>query len=217
MAVITAQMVKEIREITSAGMLDCKKALTDADGVLDEAIKLLRERGLAKAAKKAGRIAAEGSVTSYIHGGRIGVLVEINTETDFVAKLEEFQGFSRDVAMQIAATNPRFVSRNEVSQAHIDEEKEVLRNQALNEGKPAQIVDKMVEGRIEKFYKEVCLLEQSFIRNPDITIQDYLNEKISKIGENISIRRFARFEVGEGIEKEESNFAEEVAKQIGGN
>jgi len=217
MAVITAQMVKEIREITSAGMLDCKKALTDADGNLDEAIKLLRERGLAKAAKKAGRIAAEGAVVSYIHGGRIGVLVEINSETDFVGKLDEFQSFARDVAMQIAATNPRFVSRTEVSQEHIEEEKSVLRNQALNEGKPAQIVDKMVEGRIEKFYKEVCLLEQTFIRNPDITIQDYLNEKISKIGENISIRRFARFEVGEGIEKEESNFAEEVAKQIGSN
>lgn len=217
MAAITAQMVKEIREITSAGMLDCKKALTDADGNLDEAIKLLRERGLAKAAKKAGRIAAEGAVVSYIHGGRIGVLVEINSETDFVGKLDEFQSFARDVAMQIAATNPRFVSRNEVSQEHIEEEKSVLRNQALNEGKPAQIVDKMVEGRIEKFYKEVCLLEQTFIRNPDITIQDYLNEKISKIGENISIRRFARFEVGEGIEKEESNFAEEVAKQIGSN
>jgi elongation factor Ts len=217
MAVITAQMVKEIREITSAGMLDCKKALTDADGNLDEAIKLLRERGLAKAAKKAGRIAAEGAVVSYIHGGRIGVLVEINSETDFVGKLDEFQSFARDVAMQIAATNPRFVSRLEVSQDHIEEEKSVLRNQALNEGKPAQIVDKMVEGRIEKFYKEVCLLEQTFIRNPDITIQDYLNEKISKIGENISIRRFARFEVGEGIEKEESNFAEEVAKQIGSN
>lgn len=217
MAAITAQMVKEIREITSAGMLDCKKALTDADGNLDEAIKLLRERGLAKAAKKAGRIAAEGAVVSYIHGGRIGVLVEINSETDFVGKLDEFQSFARDVAMQIAATNPRFVSRLEVSQDHIEEEKSVLRNQALNEGKPAQIVDKMVEGRIEKFYKEVCLLEQTFIRNPDITIQDYLNEKISKIGENISIRRFARFEVGEGIEKEESNFAEEVAKQIGSN
>lgn len=217
MAVITAQMVKEIREITSAGMLDCKKALTDADGNLDEAIKLLRERGLAKAAKKAGRIAAEGAVVSYIHGGRIGVLVEINTETDFVAKLDEFQEFARDVAMQIAASNPKFVSRTEVAQSHIDEEKEVLRNQALNEGKPAQIVDKMVEGRIEKFYKEVCLLEQSFIRNPDITIQDYLNEKIAKIGENISIRRFARFEVGEGIEKAEENFAEEVAKQIGNN
>jgi len=214
MAVITAQMVKEIRELTSAGMLDCKKALVDSDGNLDEAVKLLRERGLAKAAKKAGRIAAEGIVTSYIHGGRIGVLVEINSETDFVAKLDEFQEFARDVAMQIAASNPKFVGRDEVSAQLIEDEKEVLRNQALNEGKPEKIVDKMVEGRIEKYYKEVCLLEQSFIRNPDITIQDYLNEKISKIGENISIRRFARFEVGEGIEKVEENFAEEVARQI---
>lgn len=212
---VTAAAVKELRTITSAGMMDCKKALVETDGDMEAAIKLLREKGLAKAAKKAGRVAAEGIVVSYIHGGRIGVLVEINSETDFVAKNEEFQEFGRDVAMQIAASNPRFVRREEVSQEIIDAEKEVLANQARNEGKPEKIIEKMVEGRISKFYKENCLLEQVFVKNPDVTIQELLNEKIAKIGENLSIRRFARFEVGEGIEKKEENFAEEVAKQLG--
>lgn len=211
---VTAAMVKEIRQMTGAGMLDCKKALVETDGDLDAAVKFLREKGLAKAAKKAGRIAAEGIVTSYIHSGRIGVLVEINSETDFVAKNEEFQEFGRDVAMHIAAANPLFVKREEVPTAFIDKEKEVLRNQALNEGKPEKIVDKMVEGRVAKYYKEICLLEQPFVKNPDITIETLLQEKIAKIGENLSIRRFARFEVGEGIEKKEENFAEEVAKQL---
>jgi elongation factor Ts len=211
---VTAAMVKELRATTSAGMLDCKKALTETDGNMDAAVKLLREKGLAKAAKKAGRIAAEGIVATYIHSGRIGVLIEVNSETDFVSKNEEFQQFAKDVAMQVAASNPLYVSREEVPADAIEAEKEVLRNQALNEGKPAQIVDKMVEGRIAKYYKEVCLLEQPFIKNPDVTIQVLLNEKIAKIGENLSIRRFARFEVGEGIEKKEENFAEEVAKQL---
>lgn len=213
---ITAAMVKEIREITSAGMLDCKKALEETNGNMDEAIKYLREKGLAKAAKKSDRVAAEGIVSSYIHSGRVGVLVEINSETDFVAKNAEFQEFAKDVAMQIAAANPKYVAREEVPTAQLDEEKEILRNQALNEGKPEAIVDKMVVGRVEKYYKEVCLLEQSFIKNPDITIQDLLNEKMARIGEKLSIRRFARFEVGEGIEKKTENFAEEVAKQING-
>ncbi len=212
---VTAASVKELREITSAGMMDCKKALVETDGDMEAAIKVLREKGLAKAAKKAGRVAAEGIVVSYIHSGRIGVLVEINSETDFVAKNEEFQEFGRDVAMQIAASNPRFVRREEVSEDIITAEKEVLANQARNEGKPEQIIEKMVEGRISKFYKENCLLEQDFVKNPDLTIQDLLNEKIAKIGENLSIRRFSRFEVGEGIEKKEENFAEEVAKQLG--
>ena len=216
MAAITASMVKELREMTSAGMLDCKKALEEKDGTMDEAVKLLREKGLAKAAKKSDRIAAEGIVASYIHGGRVGVIVEINSETDFVAKNAEFQEFAKDVAMQIAASNPKFVAREEVPTAELEAEQEILRNQALNEGKPANIVDKMVVGRVEKYYKEVCLLEQSFIKNPDITIQDLLNEKMSKIGEKLSIRRFSRFEVGEGIEKKTENFAEEVAKQING-
>lgn len=216
MAAITASMVKELREMTSAGMLDCKKALEEKDGNMDEAVKLLREKGLAKAAKKSDRIAAEGIVASYVHSGRVGVIVEINSETDFVAKNAEFQEFAKDVAMQIAASNPKYVGREEVPTAELENEKEILKNQALNEGKPANIVDKMVVGRVEKYYKDVCLLEQSFIKNPDITIQDLLNEKMAKIGEKLSIRRFSRFEVGEGIEKKTENFAEEVAKTING-
>lgn len=212
---ITAGMVKELREITSAGMMDCKKALQETNGNMEEAVKLLREKGLAKAAKKAGRVASEGAVISYIHGGgRIGVLVEINTETDFVGKLDEFKEFGKDIAMQIAAASPLFVRKEEVPAEAIEQEKEILRAQALNEGKPVAIVDKMVEGRISKYYKEVCLMEQSFIKDPDKTIEQLLQEKIARIGENISIRRFARYEVGEGIEKEETNFAEEVAKQL---
>ena len=213
---ITASMVKELRETTSAGMMDCKKALVETNGNMEEAIKYLREKGIAKAAKKMDRVASEGIVASYIHGGRIGVIVEINSETDFVAKNAEFQEFGRDVAMQIAASNPLYVRREEVPQEAIENEKEILRNQALNEGKPAQIVDKMVEGRIAKYYKEVCLLEQPVITDPDKTVDDLLKEKIAKIGENLSIRRFARFEVGEGIEKKQENFAEEVAKQLKG-
>ncbi len=211
---VTAAMVKELREKTSAGMMDCKKALMEANGDMEKAVEVLREKGLAKVAKKSGRVAAEGLVEAYIHGGRIGVLVEVNSETDFVAKNDEFKTFVKDVAMQIAASNPQYIKREEVPQEAIEKEKEILRHQALNEGKPEKIVDKMVEGRIEKYYKEVCLLEQPFIKDPDVTIQDLLNEKISKIGENLSIRRFARFEVGEGIEKKEENFAEEVAKQM---
>ncbi|WP_330375507.1 translation elongation factor Ts [Inediibacterium massiliense] len=214
MMAVTAAMVKELREKTSAGMMDCKKALMEANGDMEKAVEVLREKGLAKVAKKSGRVAAEGLVEAYIHGGRIGVLVEVNSETDFVAKNDEFKTFVKDVAMQIAASNPQYIKREEVPQEAIEKEKEILRHQALNEGKPEKIVDKMVEGRIEKYYKEVCLLEQPFIKDPDVTIQDLLNEKISKIGENLSIRRFARFEVGEGIEKKEENFAEEVAKQM---
>ncbi len=212
---ITAGMVKELRETTSAGMMDCKKALQETNGNMEEAVKLLREKGLAKAAKKAGRVASEGAVISYIHGGgRIGVLVEINTETDFVGKLDEFKEFGRDIAMQIAASSPLFVRKEEVTADVIEAEKEIIRAQALNEGKPVAIIEKMVEGRISKYYKEVCLMDQAFIKNPDITIEQLLQEKIARIGENISIRRFSRYEVGEGIEKEETNFAEEVAKQL---
>lgn len=211
---ITAGMVKEVREKSGAGMLDCKKALVSSNGDIEKAIETLREKGLAAAAKKSGRIAAEGIVTSYIHGGRIGVLLEINSETDFVAKNEEFQEFAKDIAMQIAASNPKFVSKDEIPENEIAKEREILRKQALNEGKPEKIADKMVEGRIAKYYKEVCLLEQVFVKNPDVTIGYLLNEKIAKIGEKLSIRRFARFEVGEGIEKREENFAEEVAKQL---
>ncbi|ABR48840.1 translation elongation factor Ts [Alkaliphilus metalliredigens QYMF] len=211
---ITAAMVKEIREKTGAGMMDCKKALTEASGNMEKATEILREKGLAAVAKKAGRIASEGIVESYIHGGRIGVLVEVNSETDFVAKNQEFKDFVKDVAMHIAATNPQYVKRDEVDPLIIEKEKEFLTKQALNEGKPEKIVEKMVEGRIDKFLKEICLLDQPFVKNPDVTIGDLLTEKIAKIGENLSIRRFVRFEVGEGIEKKEENFAEEVAKQM---
>ncbi|NLZ39404.1 MAG: translation elongation factor Ts [Firmicutes bacterium] len=210
---IPASVVKELREKTGAGMMDCKKALVETGGDLEKAIEYLREKGLAAAAKKAGRVAAEGLVDSYIHlGGRIGVLVEVNCETDFVARTEEFREFVRDIAMQIAATNPQFLSREDVPVEVLEKEREILRTQALNEGKPENVVEKIVSGRLEKFYKENCLLEQAFIRDPDITITDLLQEKISKIGENISIRRYARFELGEGLEKKECNLAEEVAQ-----
>lgn len=214
---VTAEMVKQLRERTGAGMMDCKKALTESDGDIEKAIEYLREKGLAAAAKKAGRIAAEGIVDAYIHGnGRIGVLVEVNIETDFAAMNEEFKAFVKDVAMQIAAAKPEYVRREDVPAAVLEKEKEILRAQALNEGKPEKIVERMVEGRIEKFYKESCLLEQPWIKNPDITISDLLTEKVSRIGENINIRRFVRYERGEGLMKREENFAEEVAKQIGG-
>ena len=209
-----AKLVKELREKTGSGMMDCKKALEATDGNIEKAIEYLREKGLAATAKKAGRIAAEGVVQSYIHmGGKIGVLVEINCETDFVAKTDEFKAFARDVAMHIAAAAPTYVSKEEVPADEVEHEKEILRIQAINEGKPEKIVDKMVEGRIQKFYKEICLLEQPFVKNPDITIGELVKEQIMAIGENVKIRRFARFQLGEGIEKKEENFAEEVAKQ----
>ena len=201
---ITAALVKELREKSGAGMMDCKKALTETNGDMDKAIDFLREKGLASVAKKSSRIASEGLVDSYIHGGRIGVLVEVNSETDFVAKNEEFKSFVRDIAMQIAAVAPKYVSREEVPA-----------EEARGENKPEHIIEKMVEGRLEKFYEEICLLDQDFIKDPDKKIQDILNDLIAKIGENIKIRRFVRFEVGEGLEKREEDFAEEVAKQIG--
>lgn len=212
---VDAKSVKELRERTGAGMLDCKKALEEANGDITKAAELLREKGLSAAANKAGRVATEGVVESYIHaGGRIGVLVEINCETDFVGKTDSFKEFARDIAMQIAAANPRYVRREEVPQDDVEKEKEILKAQALNEGKPEKIVEKMVEGRIGKYYEEYCLLEQSFVKDPDKTISQLLNEKISTIGENISIRRFARFELGEGLEKKVDNFVEEVMAQV---
>ncbi|MCY9592930.1 translation elongation factor Ts [Paenibacillus chitinolyticus] len=215
---VTAAMVKELREKTGAGMLDCKKALDEANGDLTKASEILREKGLAAAANKAGRAATEGIVESYIHaGGRIGVLVEVNCETDFVAKTDNFRDFVKGIAMQIAAANPSYVRREEVPTEELDKEKEILRNQALNEGKPANIVDKMVEGRINKYYEEICLMEQSYIKDPDKTVSVLLNEMISTIGENISIRRFARYELGEGLEKKVDNFVEEVMAQAKGN
>jgi len=213
---ISASDVKSLRERTGCGMMDCKAALTEANGNLDRAIEILRESGLAKAAKKAGRIASEGLIVSYIHGGgRIGVLVEVNSETDFVAKNEEFQEFTKDVAMHIAAASPAYVTREEVPADVVEKEAEILKAQAINEGKPEAIAEKMVAGRIEKFYKEICLLEQPFVKNPDISVGELLTEKIAKIGENLSIRRFARFERGEGLEKKESDFASEIQEILG--
>ncbi|WKY46236.1 translation elongation factor Ts [Eubacteriaceae bacterium ES2] len=212
---VDAKLVKELREKTGSGMMDCKKALVETDGDIEKAIAYLREKGLAATNKKAGRLAAEGVVESYIHmGGKIGVLVEVNCETDFVAKNEGFLNFVKDVAMHIAASNPSYVNKEEVPTEELEKEKEILRNQALNEGKPEKIVDKMVEGRISKFYKEICLMEQPFVKNPDLTIEELVKEQIMTIGENVKIRRFARFEMGEGLEKKEENFAEEVAKQM---
>lgn len=211
MADITAALVKELRERTGAGMMDCKKALSATDGDLEKAIDFLREKGLAAAAKKAGRVAAEGLVEAYIHGGgRIGVLVEVNCETDFVAKTDAFKELVKDIAMHIAATNPSYLKREEVPTAELEHEQAVLAEQARNEGKPEKIIEKMVAGRIEKYYKEVCLMEQPFVKDPDKTISDLITESIAKIGENISIRRFTRYQLGEGIEKKEENFAEEV-------
>lgn len=211
MAEITAALVKELRERTGAGMMDCKKALSATDGDLEKAIDFLREKGLAAAAKKSGRVAAEGLVEAYIHGGgRIGVLVEVNCETDFVAKTDAFKELVKDIAMHIAATNPSYLKREEVPTAELEHEQAVLAEQARNEGKPEKIIEKMVAGRIEKYYKEVCLMEQPFVKDPDKTISDLITESIAKIGENISIRRFTRYQLGEGIEKKEENFAEEV-------
>ena len=213
---VTAGQVKELRDRTNAGIMDCKKVLVETDGNIEKAIELLRERGIAKAAKKAGRVATEGLVEAYIHNGKYGSLVEVNSETDFVANNEDFKNFVKDVAMHIAAVGPKYVKREDVPAEVVEAEKETLRAQALNEGKPEAIVEKMVEGRLDKFYEEICLLDQKFVKDPDITVGELLTNLIAKIGENIVIRRFARYERGEGIEKEESNFAEEVMKQVNG-
>lgn len=212
----TAKDVATLRAQTGVGMMECKKALTDANGDFEKAIVLLRERGLKAVDKKQGRIASEGLVMSYIHmGGKIGVLVEVNCETDFVAKSDDFQALVKDIAMHIAAANPKYVKEEDVDASELESEKDILRAQALNEGKPAAIVDKMIEGRIKKFYEDVCLLNQKFVKNPDLTIKDLLTEATLKIGEKISVRRFVRYELGEGMEKRNDNLAEEVAKQMG--
>ena len=198
----TAQDVVKLRASTGAGMMDCKKALQESNGDFDKAVIWLREKGIAAAAKKAERIAGEGAVGSYIHmGGKIGVLVEINCETDFVARSEQFQTLLKDVAMQIAASNPKYVRIEEVPQEEVEREKEILTQQSLNEGKPANVVEKMVEGRIKKFYKEICLLEQDFVKDPSKSVKEMINEAILAIGEKISVRRFTRYEMGEGLEK----------------
>ena len=212
----TAKDVVELREKTGVGMLDCKKALTESNGDMEKAVAWLREKGIASAAKKQSRIAAEGAVFSYIHmGGKIGVLLEINCETDFVAKSDDFQALGHDVAMHIAAAAPKYVTIEEVDTTELDKEKEILRAQAINEGKPEAVVDRMVEGRIKKYYKEVCLLEQEFVKDPSKTISQLVSDATIKIGEKISIRRFVRFQMGEGLEKRKEDFAEEVKKQAG--
>lgn len=212
MVKITAALVKELRDRTGAGMMDCKRALTDHNGDMEAAIKELREKGLAAAAKKAGRIASEGLVDAYIHaGGKIGVLIEVNCETDFVAKTKEFKDLVRDLAMHVAAQNPSYVSSAEIPAEVVANEKEILRAQALNEGKPEKIVEKMVEGRISKFFQEVCFLEQPFVRDTDMTVQELITSKIAATGENISVRRFERFVLGEGLEKRVHDLAAEVA------
>jgi elongation factor Ts len=213
---VTPQMVKELRERTGAGMMDCKNALLESHGEMEKAIDILRKKGLASAAKKASRVTAEGTVGSYIHGGgKIGVLVEVNCETDFVARTDQFQELVRDIAMHIAAADPRFVRREEVTEDVLAREREIYRERTLAEGKPEKVVDKIVEGRMEKFFSEAVLLEQPFIKDPDKTVGELVAEKVGKIGENIQVRRFSRFKLGEGIEKRSSDFAAEVAAQAG--
>jgi elongation factor Ts len=222
MAEITASAVMSLRKATGAGMMECKNALTETSGNEEQAIELLRKRGLASAKKKEGRIAAEGAVGSYIHmGGKVGVLVEINCETDFVARSEEFQQLVKDVAMHIAAAEPRYVSRGEVPADALDKEREIARAQATNDpknaNKPDQVIDKIVEGRLNKFYEEAVLLDQPFVKDPAKTVADLVTEKVAAIKENITIRRFTRYKMGEGLEKRADDFGGEVAALAGGN
>ena len=221
MAEVTAGAIKALREKTGAGMMECKKALIEAEGNEERAIEILRERGLASAKKKEGRVAAEGVVGSYIHmGGKVGVLVEVNCETDFVARGEEFQQLVKDIAMHVAAAEPRFVSREEVKSDTLDKEREIARAQAKNDpknaNKPDQVIDKIVEGRLNKFYEEFVLLDQPFIKDPAKTVGELVTEKIAKTGEKVTIRRFARYKMGEGLSKRDDDFGDEVAKLAGG-
>ena len=220
MAEITAAAIKALREKTGAGMMDCKKALIEAEGNEERAIEILRERGLASAKKKEGRVAAEGVVGSYIHmGGKVGVLVEVNCETDFAARSEEFQQLVKDTAMHIAAAEPRYISRQEVATEVLDKEREIARAQAKNDpknaSKPDQVIDRIVEGRLNKFFEEVVLLDQPFIKDPAKTVAELVTDKIAKIGETITIRRFARYKMGEGLIKRDDDFGDEVAKLAG--
>jgi elongation factor Ts len=213
---ITAALVKELRTSTGAGMLACKKALKETDGDIPKAADFLRKKGLAKAAKKSGRATTEGVVSTYVHGGRIGVMVEVNCETDFVAKTDDFKGFCADVAMQIAAMCPDAVRREDMDQSGIEAERAILREKALGEGKPEKIVDKIVDGQINKWVSERVLMEQSFVKENKQTIADVLQALVAKLGENIQIRRFSRFELGEGLEKKKEDFAAEVAGMTAG-
>lgn len=217
MAEISAKTVKELREKTGAGMMDCKRALAETNGNIDEAVDYLRKKGLSDAAKKSTRIAAEGMVQSYIHaGGKVGVLVEINCETDFVAKNEEFQELCKDIALHICASNPLCVSVEDMDQNLLAKEKEIYLAKAKESGKPDNIIEKIVEGQLNKFVEASALLTQPFVKNPDFTVEKYIAEKIAKIGENIKVRRFVRYQLGEGIEKKQENFVEEVMKQAQG-
>jgi elongation factor Ts len=220
MAEISAAAVKALREKTGAGMMECKKALSESGGNEERAVEILRERGLASAKKKEGRVAAEGVVGSYIHmGGKVGVLVEVNCETDFVARGEEFQQLVKDIAMHIAAAEPRYVSRDEVTSGVLDKEREIARAQAKNDpknaNKPDQVIDKIVEGRLNKFYEEFVLLDQPFIKDPAQTVGELVTEKVAKSGEKVTIRRFARYKMGEGLSKRDDDFQDEVAKLAG--
>ena len=216
MAEISAAAVKELREKTGAGMMDCKKALTEAGGDFGKAEDFLRTKGLASAARKAGRLASEGAVGSYVHmGGKIGVLVEVNSETDFVARTEPFQALVKDIAMHIAASAPQYVRREEVPADVVAKEMEIGRAQAREQKKPEAIIEKIAQGKVDKFFKEVCLLEQPFVKDDKKSVQEMMNEQVGKIGENVQIRRFSRFVLGEGLEKKSENYAEEVAKVAG--
>ena len=211
----TAQDVKTLRERTGCGMMDCKTALTETNGDMDKAVDYLREKGMAKAAKKAGRIAAEGIVDSYIHmGGKIGVLLELNCETDFVARGDQFKNLAHDICLHIAAANPQYLTAEEVPADVIEKEKAILKAQAIEEGKPEAIVERMVEGRIKSFYDDNCLLNQKFVKDPSKTISQLVVEATATIGEKISVRRFVRFEMGEGLQKKSENLADEVAAQV---
>ncbi len=202
---IDAKVVKSLREKTGAGMMDCKKALQETEGNLEKAVELLREKGLSAAAKRAGRAANQGIVDSYIHlGGKIGVLVEVNCETDFVARNEQFRNFVRNICLQVAATNPAYLSKDDVPEDILEKERQIIRTQALNDGKPEKVVDKIVEGRLAKYYNDNCLLEQAFVKDEEITISELLTDLIAKIGENIVVRRYCRFEIGENTDADET-------------
>lgn len=215
MADIDVKLIKELREKTGSGMMDCKKALSETNGNIEEAIAWLRKKGMASADKKAGRITTEGIIDSYIHaGGRVGVLLEVNIETDFAARNEDFKTMVHDISLQIAAMNPSWVRREEVPESVLASERDIARTQALNEGKPEKIIDKIVEGRLEKFYEANCLLDQPFIKDESKTVAQLVKEMVGRIGENIQVRRFTRYELGEGLEKRSDDFASEVMAQL---
>ena len=214
---ISASAVRDLREKTGAGMMDCKKALAETGGNMEKAVEWLRKKGLSQAEKKSGRAAAEGIVTAYIHGdGKVGVLLEVNCETDFVARTEDFKNFVKDIALHVAASNPLCVSSTDVDPSLLEKEAQIFKAQALQSGKPAQVVDKMVEGKVKKFLTEICLMDQAFVKDPDKTVEQFQKETVAKLGENITIRRFVRMVMGEGLKKKEENFAEEVAKATKG-